>query len=127
MDLKLKYSLDDFCEVANELTAEPLQTEVSELSVKKVELDFLPRTVPDFTLTLINKGDDPNHPRGGLNAHFRTRSEVVFRVACDLARANCSVETIAGILINPELEISNSILEKKNPRRYALRQARAAC
>ena len=51
---------------------------------------------------------------------------MVFRVACDMARAGCDEETIAGILVNPAHGISASILDKKNPKSYALRQARAA-
>lgn len=120
------YSLDDFSKVIGPDPASSKGMITQNAVVDLVDLAVLPKTVPLLTLTVIKEGDDPDRPRGSLNAHFPSRSEAEFYVSCALARAGCSEETIAGILINPVFEISNSILEKKNPTRYALRQAKKA-
>lgn len=75
---------------------------------------------------LIGLGDDPERPRDEPGARFRSRSEAVYRAACDLARAGCSEAQISGVLINPAFGIARSVLEKKRPVQYALRQARSA-
>ncbi|WP_054144603.1 VapE domain-containing protein [Bosea sp. AAP35] len=94
--------------------------------VAPVGLDALPSAVLPSTLALIKHGDDLLQPRGGADPHFKSRSEAAFRVACDLARAGCSIELIAGVLLNPAFGISESILEKRRPEAYALKQARSA-
>lgn len=92
-----------------------------------VELDALPTGVSPFTKTLIIDGDDPEAPRGSVNARYPSRSEAVFRAACDLARAGCRVEQITSILLDPAYKISESIRERRHgARAYALRQAQAA-
>lgn len=60
---------------------------------------------------------------GDIPAKYPSRSEAVYAVSCELARAGCEVPFIAGVLLNPEHGISESILEKSNPHKYALRQA----
>jgi RepB DNA-primase from phage plasmid len=94
--------------------------------VKPIEVDQLPSSVSLATIDLIKLGDDPSAPIGSKDAHFRSRSEAVWRVACELAHAECSPGAIAGILINPAHGISRSVLEKRNPNDYALRQAKQA-
>lgn len=95
-------------------------------SVLSLGLDAVPASVGIEIRRVIEFGDDPDRPIGGDAPRYPSRSEAVFHVACALARAGLDDETIAGILINPELRISVSVLEKRNPVRYALKQARSA-
>ena len=91
-----------------------------------VAIDALPAKVGDETRALIEQGDCPDHPMGSAEARYRSRSEVVFRVACDLARAGVDEVAIAGVLMNPALGISASVLASRSPSRYAVRQAHRA-
>lgn len=125
-DWSLTYSLDEFPQDSGPKPAGPKGTEARSLPIELVELKALPGSVPPFTHELIKHGDDPERPRNDSNAHFKSRSEAVFRAACDLARAGCSENVIAGVLINPTFGISKSVLEKRNPRTYATKQARSA-
>ncbi|MCP4559184.1 MAG: virulence protein E [Bosea sp.] len=88
--------------------------------------DKLPETILPTTLSLLENGDDPDRPRGGPNPRHKSRSESVYRAACDLARLGCSAEFIAGALLNPRFRISEFVLEKRRPEAYALRQATKA-
>lgn len=125
-DWSLSYSLDDFPQGDGPGPAGPKGAVAQDLPVVPIDLSELPESVPPFTRTLIEFGDDPDRPHDSEAPHFRSRSEAVFRVACDRARAGCSEASIAGVLINPAFGISRSILEKKKPVHYARRQARAA-
>ena len=116
-DWSWRYDLDDFAEIESSIRLG--QAGPSSEKVVPVSLQALPARVSGDTLALIEFGDDTTHPINPANAQFRSRSEVVFRVSCDLARANC----IAGVLINPAHGISASVLEKSRPAEYALRQA----
>lgn len=122
----LTYSLDDFPQGEGPEPAGPKGTITQDQRIIPVGLDVLPPAVPSLTRTLIELGDDPERPRDKPGARFRSRSEAVFRVSCDLARAGCPVEIIAGVLINPAFGISHSVREKKKPIHYALRQAHSA-
>ncbi|MGZ9724022.1 VapE domain-containing protein [Rhizobium miluonense] len=126
----LSYSLDDFPRGQGPEPTGPAATAATattqDVLIVAIGLEDLPVAVSPFIRELIALGDHPEHPRDAVSPHFRTRSEAVFRTACELARAGCSETTIAGVLINPAFGISQSILEKKNPQRYALRQVRAA-
>lgn len=82
--------------------------------------------VNDYVKNLIQIGDHPYRPIGSADAAYPSRSEVVFRVACELVRCKCPEETIVQVLTNPDFGISGSILEKKKAREYAQRQARSA-
>ena len=77
----------------------------------------------DEIATIVKAGDDPERPRGSKNARYPSRSEVVWFVCCRLAELGFSLEEMAGILLNPEYGISESILEKSDPKKYAWRQA----
>ncbi|MEW4461322.1 VapE domain-containing protein [Roseibium algicola] len=125
-DWSLSYSLDDFPQGDGPEPAGPKGEISQDAALLSVSLDAIPTSVLPFTRTLITEGDDPDRPRDSGTPHFSSRSETVFRVACDLARAGCSEPTIAGVLINPEFRISDSILDKKKPEHYARRQARSA-
>ncbi|GBD47031.1 virulence-associated E family protein [Methylopila sp. Yamaguchi] len=95
-------------------------------AIELVSLDQIPADVPAETRTIIENGDDPDLPMGSPGARFPSRSEAVFHVACALVRAGCSDEFIAGVLLNPQLGVSESIREKRNQAAYAFKQARAA-
>jgi hypothetical protein len=62
--------------------------------IEPVELDQLPASISFATVELIKRGDDPSAPIGSEDAHFPSRREVVWRVACDLARAECSADVV---------------------------------
>lgn len=95
-------------------------------NLARVAREELPPAIPPSILGLIETGDDIDRPRGGHDPRHRSRSESVYRAACDLARMGCSVEFIAGVLLNPQFRISESVLEKRRPEAYALRQASKA-
>lgn len=126
MELERRYTLDDFPQGEGPEPAGPRGAVAQDPPVVPVDMDALPLSVLPGTRALIELGDDPDRPRDKPGARFRSRSEVVFRAACDQARAGCSEVQIAGVLINPAFGISRSVLEKKRPIQYALRQARAA-
>ena len=88
--------------------------------------DTLPVAVSDHIQDLIRFGDHVERPLGTAGATYPSRSEVVFRVACEIARAGGDENLIIGVLTNPENGVSASVLEKRNPADYALRQARQA-
>jgi hypothetical protein len=120
------YALGDFPLEEGPGPAGPKGAVANAPAVRPVDLEALPASVSSTTRRLIELGDDPEHPRESEAPRYRSRSEVVYRVACDLARANCSEELVAGILINPAHGVAQSVLEKKRPIQYALRQARSA-
>ncbi|WP_412032956.1 VapE domain-containing protein [Nitratireductor aquimarinus] len=126
MELGRKYTLDDFPQGAEPGATAPNGAVAQNLTVLPVSLDRLPLSVSPITRALIEAGDDPERPRDKPGARFRSRSEAVFRVACDLARAGCQEEVIAGVFINPAFGIARSVLEKRKPVHYALKQARSA-
>jgi hypothetical protein len=117
-----RYSLDDFEKNTSAEPAEP----VLPSAVQVVSLNELPSKVPAMVRSLIELGDDKDRPIGSNDPRFPSRSEAVWRCACELARAGCTIREIAGVLSNPGYGISASILEKKNPAIYALRQASRA-
>ena len=55
-----------------------------------------------------------------------SRSVWVFDAVCGLVRAGVPPELIVGILTDPRYAISESVLEKPDPERYAERQVRSA-
>lgn len=124
-DWSLAYSLDELPQGEGPGPASPKGAVAQGRPIVPVNLNELPLSVSSFTRTMIEIGDDPENPRDGAAPRFRSRSEAVFRVACDLARAGCAEEMIAGVLINPGFGIAHSILEKKKAVQYALRQARS--
>lgn len=119
----LRYSAHDFQPL---VAAEPA-TEVHLSTIPAhIELDTLPDSVSEETRQLIIHGDDPSSPMGEAGARYPSRSEIVFRVICDLLRANVAHDVIASLLLDQAYGISQSVLDKKQPERYALKQIRAA-
>lgn len=55
-----------------------------------------------------------------------SRSKFVFTVACQLWRWGMAPEKIVGILLNPDFQISDSILEQKDALGYAWKQVDSA-
>jgi len=117
------YSLDNFDGPA---PAAPALAAAATPELSPLDMDQLPQSISVTTRAIIEHGDDPLDPIGSANAHFPSRSEAVWRVACELARAGCRAEQIAGVLLNPAYGISASIRERRKPQAYAFRQARQA-
>ncbi|MBB6465849.1 hypothetical protein HNQ96_001707 [Aminobacter lissarensis] len=125
MNWSLSYNLDDFPVEKNTAPASSITAPAllpTALTAKT--LQDLPESIPEAVRELIRLGDDPEHPRGGDNPRHPSRSHSVYACTIQLARACCDEELIAGIILNPAHGISASILEKRNPPAYALRQAR---
>jgi hypothetical protein len=120
-DWSLRYEVDDFNEIATQLKL--TKTALVPTEIIPLRLERLPKNVSVEVRDLILNGDDLTRPISSPNAHFKSRSEAVFKVSCELARAKCKIDEIAGILINPDYGISCSVLEKKRPQEYAFRQA----
>lgn len=77
--------------------------------------------VSDHAMALIVQGKDPVEP-----AKYPSRSEVLFRVCCELVRASVPDEVIYSVITDPNFEIARSVLEKPNSQKYALRQIEQA-
>lgn len=122
------YQLDEFTEFkeAPKLPAVAVASNVDLAEVVPIDIDKLNISLPESVRTLILNGDDPERPIGSNGARFPSRSEVVFSSSCGMARAGFDERTIAGVLINQAYKISGSILEKRAPKKYALKQASAA-
>lgn len=124
------YRLDEFSELHEPKSAVMRASEYAEATdtavIVSVSIDNIPASVSADIRKLIEAGDDLDRPIGKPGARFPSRSEVVFCVACALARAGWSPAMIAGLLLNALYGISESIREKRDPVKYALKQAVAA-
>ena len=119
------YSLDDFDGPAP--AAPAARAVATSEPIGPVNLDQVRPIVLSATLqALIESGDDAERPAGTSDSRFPSRSEAVWNVARELARVGCTIEQTAGILLNPDYGISASVLDKRKPSVYALRQARRA-
>lgn len=78
------------------------------------------KAIKDVTLALIATGADPVDP-----TKYQSRSEVLFRVCCDLVRAGVPDEMIFGVITGSN-EIAKSVKDKPNWEGYALRQIERA-
>jgi hypothetical protein len=74
--------------------------------------------VPERVKIVIAQGRHPDQPKEGDNS----RSAWVFDCVCNLYRYNVPDDIIFSILTDPDWEISSSVLENKNPEKYAIRQ-----
>ncbi|MEW9836581.1 VapE domain-containing protein [Mesorhizobium marinum] len=122
------YKLDDFQESDLPTLAGRQTAVVNIADPKPLRLEDLPNGIGETALLrqLAETGDDPGRPRSGPNPRHPSRSHSVYAAAHALARAGCDEAQIAGILLNPKYGISASVLDKRNPRAYALRQATRA-
>ncbi|KAB0264731.1 DNA-primase RepB domain-containing protein [Microvirga brassicacearum] len=124
-DWDRSYPIEAFTEVSLDPELTTPSTPLS-VHITPVGLDVLPEGVTAAIRSVIELGDDPERPQNSEAPRYPSRSEAVFHVACELVRAGCPEETIAGVFINPHLGISASILERRAPIPYALKQARSA-
>lgn len=77
--------------------------------------------VPGATKVLIIYGTDVDDPH-----KYPSRSEALFAVVCSLVKAGADDDTIAGIIMNRENKISESVLDKTRPEKYAAKQIQSA-
>lgn len=127
MDLKAVHALEVFrtdnVHKPSKLNDDGTVTEIKLGAAVVIEsLDFLRDEygIDDSTLVAIGYGRDRYHPKEKDNS----RSAWVFHVCCTLARANVPPEITLGLLMDPEWGISESVLEMKDPQKYAERQVR---
>lgn len=78
------------------------------------------KQIKDSTLALIATGQDPIEP-----LKFSSRSEALFRVCCDLVRAEVPDEMIFAVITGSN-EIASSVRDKPSWEQYALRQIERA-
>lgn len=124
-DWERKYDPGQFCESLRSL--EPTRAGFVPGNVRaSIVPSAVPENCPDWLRHLAETGDDPDQPRDGENPRYPSRSEAVWALVCGLAREGMDVTTIAGVLKNPALGISESILEKRDPSAAAVRQAERA-
>ena len=90
-------------------------------SIPPADLDKLPTEVSQRTRMLIVQGDDPDDP-----TRYKSKSEVMWAVLCELVRANCDVQLIASVLLDRDLGISDHPLRQKRPVDYVTRQIERA-
>jgi hypothetical protein len=78
------------------------------------------KAISDHTLALIATGTDPIDP-----TKYQSRSEALFKVCCDLVRAEVPTEMIFAVITGSN-EIAASVRDKPNWESYALRQIERA-
>jgi len=83
--------------------------------------DDIPVKLQDYTVMLIVNGQDTENP-----TKYASRSEVLWRVLCDMVRAGADDDTIAAVVLDPGFKISASVLDKRHPEVYAADQIAAA-
>lgn len=120
-DFSRSYRLETFRQAPAKKIAPTDQ--ISLADVRVVEPRDLPHSIEPGLRLLIETGDDPERPRSSENARFPSRSEARWAAGCALARAGIAPGEIAGLFINPALGISESVLDKRNPKAEALREA----
>lgn len=90
-------------------------------NLPRIDLDTLPEKVSQKAKVIIIHGTDPDDP-----LRFPSRSEALFYICCELARAEVPDDTIAAIIMDRDLAISASVLEKPRAAEYAARQIQRA-
>lgn len=78
------------------------------------------KTVSEVTLAIISTGEHPIEP-----GKYGSRSEPLFRVVCDLVRADVDRNVIFGVIAGPNA-IGESVREKRGWKSYAIRQIERA-
>jgi hypothetical protein len=123
-DFTRRYSIDELEGVlpAADPDEPPPGASPPAVVTRPVEYDAegLPVAISEETRAIILTG-------GHIGSEgYKSRSEAVFRVLCDLARIGLEPATMVPIITNPGFGISASILDKPRPEAYALRQAEKA-
>ncbi len=78
--------------------------------------------VSDVCKTVIVEGKNPEDE---TKKHW-SRSEWMYGVVCALARADCTDEVMAAVLLDPANGVSACVRDKPHPREYAARQVEQA-
>jgi hypothetical protein len=86
----------------------------------------LPEQLGDYWRDVITTGDDPKRPRSKPNAHYPSRSEASYGVACQLVRIKIADAKIAAILLHKGYGISDHVYDQASPRGYVARQIKQA-
>jgi hypothetical protein len=90
-------------------------------NLAKTDLDKLPKQISSKPKTIILQGEDAEDVN-----RFPSRSEALFYVCCELIRSGVDDDTIASIIMDRDLGISASVLDKPRPHQYAARQIQRA-
>ena len=123
------YSLADFTSAARPGGGAAARS-VTAAPAVGVDLGALP--VSDLCKRVIVNGHDPDDVGrwdGALAPDGRwqgDRSKAVWWVACEMARADCSDADMLGVLLDPDLGISEHVRAQKGSERYARKQVRDA-
>ena len=81
----------------------------------------LPPGVSQRIKAIIVTGGDPVEP-----GKYRSQSEALWAVCCELVRAGCTDDQIAGVLLDKNFGVSTHIYRQGKPKAYAARQIRRA-
>jgi len=73
--------------------------------------------IDDRTKMLIVQGNDPDDA-----TKYPSRSELLFKVVCDMVRADVPDEIMSAVLLDPDFGVSASVLEKPRHEGYAAKQ-----
>jgi hypothetical protein len=88
---------------------------------KKVGVDLAALNITDEVRSIIVRGEDLTNPN-----RWPSRSEALWFVCCSLVRAGVTPDAIFSIITDPDLKISKSVLEQRNPDTYAKKQVNDA-
>lgn len=116
------HSIEDFPQAATNAkpTVEVDSSKIERLAVAQDIVDK--HGCPPRVGAIIAHGFDPDQPKEGDNS----RSAWLFDAVCQMVRANVPDGLILGIITDPGYKISESVLEKPDPMRYATKQLRSA-
>jgi chloramphenicol 3-O-phosphotransferase len=88
-------------------------------NIDRYSIDDLDKwNIPDRLKVIIVQGNHPEEKKEGDNS----RSSWLFDVCCNLVRHGVPDEVVFSIITDPDFGISGSVIEQKDPAKYALRQ-----
>ena len=110
------YRLADFAHLKKSQQRRSADSTANALpTIRNVTAQELPAFVTENELRI-------NIIDGDVRSRFASRSEHLWYVACQLVHLGLSRDVVAGILSNPDFEVSASILDNADPDRYLKRQ-----
>jgi len=132
LDTKISYPISQFTaaqKVQSSASAgfsggrSDLTPKVDTANIRRIEdLSELGDSVKDWVKVLIAQGRDPDEPH-----RFKSRSEALFCVCCELVRAGIDDETIFSIITDKDFGIAESVVQLgSRAEAYALRQIERA-
>jgi len=132
LDTKISYPISQFTaaqKVQSSASAgfsggrSDLTPKVDTANVRRIEdLSELGENVKDWVKVLIAQGRDPDEPH-----RFKSRSEALFCVCCELVRAGINDETIFSIITDKDFGVAESVVQLgSRAEAYALRQIERA-